>query len=375
MEPLCLDVETNMYLTHSEPDLPVSQDFGEFMLSRLSQSKRPDHKHLSAVIEELSKTLAEGNHSQTPVAYFAATCSSLDSLLSADSEPSLDVVQPHVVILSLVFPKVSAGVLKRNGLALRLVLSVLRLRSASPECLVSALKCLVHLLTTVESMTANEVSESYSILLNFVTHSDGKVRKLASSCLRDVLVKSSGTKAWQSLSGTIAELFQKYLDLAHKSEARSAEGAQQVLYILSALKECLALMSKKHIATVIDGFKILLITRDAFIARPVIDSLNALCLNPASEVPVEALVEVLYHAAVLFSAPETSADAMTSTARLLKVGMMRAFNLNRDICVVKLPGVFNGLKGMLLYLLLVASFDFRIAERYCLLCQCGLSYC
>ncbi|WZY81774.1 hypothetical protein YC2023_028158 [Brassica napus] len=347
MEPLCLDVETNMYLTHSEPDLPVSQDFGEFMLSRLSQSKRPDHKHLSAVIEELSKTLAEGNHSQTPVAYFAATCSSLDSLLSADSEPSLDVVQPHVVILSLVFPKVSAGVLKRNGLALRLVLSVLRLRSASPECLVSALKCLVHLLTTVESMTANEVSESYSILLNFVTHSDGKVRKLASSCLRDVLVKSSGTKAWQSLSGTIAELFQKYLDLAHKSEARSAEGAQQVLYILSALKECLALMSKKHIATVIDGFKILLITRDAFIARPVIDSLNALCLNPASEVPVEALVEVLYHAAVLFSAPETSADAMTSTARLLKVGMMRAFNLNRDICVVKLPGVFNGLKDII----------------------------
>ena len=145
-----------------------------------------------------------------------------------------------------------------------------------------------------------------------------------------------------------------------------------MLYILSALKECLALMSKKHIATVIDGFKILLITRDAFIARPVIDSLNALCLNTASEVPVEALVEVLYHAAVLFSAPETSADAMTSTARLLKVGMMRAFNLNRDICVVKLPGVFNGLKGMLLYLLL---FGFRIAERYCLLCECGLSYC
>ncbi|KAF8100994.1 hypothetical protein N665_0212s0035 [Sinapis alba] len=350
MEPLCLDIETNMSLTHSEPYLPVTEDFGQFMLSRLSQSKRPDHKHLCAVIEELSKTLTEGNHSLTPVAYFAATCSSLDSLLSSDAEPSLDIVQPHVVILSLVFPKVSAGVLKRNGLALRLILSVLRLRSNTPECLVSALKCLVHLLTNVESMMGNEVSESYSILLNFVTHSDGKVRKLASSCLRDVLVKSSGTKAWQSLSGTIAELFQKYLDLAHKSEVRSAEGAkgaQQVLYILSALKECLALMSKKHIATVIDGFKILLITRDAFIARPVIDSLNALCLNPTSEVPVEALVEVLYHAAVLFSAPETSADAMTSTARLLKVGMMRAFSLSRDICVVKLPSVFNGLKDII----------------------------
>ncbi|WZZ36673.1 hypothetical protein YC2023_020074 [Brassica napus] len=76
-------------------------------------------------------------------------------------------------------------------------------------------------------------------------------------------------------------------------------------------------------------------------ARPVIDSLNALCLNPSSEVPVEALVEVLYHAAVLFWAPETSADAMTSTARLLKVGMMRAFSLNRDVCVVKLPSVFT----------------------------------
>ncbi|KAF8110205.1 hypothetical protein N665_0086s0044 [Sinapis alba] len=345
MDSLCLDIETSLCLTPSEPDLSVSGDFGEFMLSRLSQSKRPDHKHLCAVIDELSKALAEGNHSRTPVAYFAATCSSLDSLLSAsnEEEPPLDVIHPHVVILSLVFPKVSAGVLKRNGLALRLVLSVLRLISATPECLIAALKCLVHLL-------GNEIFEAHSTLLNLVTHSDGKVRKLANSCLRDVLQKSRGTKACQSVSGNIAELFQKYLDLAHKSEAPSAEGArgaQQVLYLLSTLKECLALMSKKHIATVIEGFKMLMITRDAFITRPVIDSVNALCLSPTSEVPVEALAEVLYHAAGLFSAPETSADAMTSTARLLKVGMMRAFSLNRDICVVKLPSVFNGLKDII----------------------------
>ncbi|XP_033147612.1 RRP12-like protein isoform X2 [Brassica rapa] len=342
MESLCLGIETSLCLTPSEPDLPVSGDFGEFMLSRLSQSKRPDLNHLCAVIDELSKALAEGNHSRTPVAYFAATCSSLDSLLSSDAEPPMDVVQPHVVILSLVFPKVSAGVLKRNGLALRLVLSVLRLRSVTPECLISALKCLVHLLTM-----GNEVSEAHSVLLNLATHSDGKVRKLANSCLRDVLEKTRGTKACQSVSGTIAESFQKHLDLAHNSEARSAEGAQQVLYLLSTLKECVALMSKKHVATVIEGFKMLMVTRDAFVARPVIDSLNALCLNPTSEVPVEALVEVLYHAAVLFSAPETSADAMTSTARLFKVGMVRAFSLNRDVCVVKLPGVFNGLKDII----------------------------
>ncbi|CAF1817089.1 unnamed protein product [Brassica oleracea var. botrytis] len=334
MDSLCLGIETGFCITPSEPDLPVSGDFGEFMLFRLSQSKRPDHKHLCAVIDELSKALAEGNHSRTPVAYFAATCSSLDSLLSADAELPLDVVQPHVVILSLVFPKVSAGVLKRNGLALHLVLSVLRLGSVTPECLISALKCLVHLLTTsVESLMGNEVSEAYSILLNLVTHSDGKT--------------SRGTRTCHSVSGTIAESFQKHLDLAHKSEARSAEGAQQVLYLLSPLKECLALMSKKHIATVIEGFKMLMITRDAFITRPVIDSLNAFCLNPTSEVTAEALVEVLYHAAVLFSAPETSADAMTSTARLMKVGMVRAFSLNRDVCVVKLPGVFNGLKDII----------------------------
>ncbi|ESQ52033.1 hypothetical protein EUTSA_v10016153mg [Eutrema salsugineum] len=349
MESLCLDIETSMCLTSSEPELPVSEDFGEFMRSRLSQSKRPDHEQLCAAIEELSKILAEDNLSRTPVAYFAATCRSLDSILSADAEPRLDVVQPHVVILSLVFPKVSAGVLKRNGLALRLVLNVLRLRSATPECLISALKCLVHLLTTVESVMGNEGSESYTILLNFVTHSDGKVRKVANSCLRDVLQKSHGTKAWQSVSGAIAELFQKYLDLA-KSEEGSNEGAraaQQVIYILITLKECLALMSKKHMATLILGFKNLLILRDPFVTRPVIDSLNAVCLNPASEVPVEALIEVLSIAAEPFSAHETSADAMTFTARLLKVGLTRAFSLNRDLCVAKLPKVFNGLIDMI----------------------------
>lgn len=175
MESLCVDIETSMCLTPSEPDLSVSEDFGEYMRSRLLQSKRPDHEHLCAVIEELSKTLAEDNRCRTPVAYFASTCSSLNSLLSADAEPPLDVVQPHVVILTLVFPKVSAGVLKRHGLALSLVLSVLRLKSATPDCLISGLKCLVHLLTTVESIMGNEGSDSYSILLNFVTHSDGKV--------------------------------------------------------------------------------------------------------------------------------------------------------------------------------------------------------
>lgn len=127
-----------------------------------------------------------------------------------------------------------------------------------------------------------------------------------------------------------------------------------MLYILSTLKECLALMSKKHIATLIEGFKVLMILRDPYITRPVIDSLSALCLNPTSEVPVEALVEVLSLAAGLFSGHETSADAMTFTARLLKVGMTRTFSLNRDLCVVKIPSVFNGLKGMLFYLLLSA---------------------
>lgn len=350
MELLCDDIGTSMCLTPSEPDLPVSEDFGEYMRSRLSQSKRPDHEHLCAVIEELSKTLAEDNHRRTPVAYFACTCRSLDSLFSAHAEPPVDVVQPHIVILSLVFPKVSAGVLKRDGLALRLVLNVLRLKSATPECLISGLKCLVHLLTTVESIMVNEGSDSYNILLNFVTHSDGKVRKLASSCLRDVLQKSHGTKAWQSVSGAITEMFQNYLDLAHKSEVGSTEGARgakQVLYILSTLKECLALMSKKHIATLIEGFKVLMILRDPYITRPVIDSLNAVCLNPTSEVPVEALLEVLSLAAGLFSGHETSADAMTFTARLLKVGMTRSFTLNRDLCVVKLPSVFNGLNDII----------------------------
>lgn len=148
-----------------------------------------------------------------------------------------------------------------------------------------------------------------------------------------------------------------------------------MVYILSTLNECLALMSRKHIAILIDGFKVLLMLRDPFITRPVIDSLNAVCLNPASEVPVEALVEVLSIAAAQFSAYEMSADAMTFTARLLKVGMMRAFSLNRDLCVVKLPSVFNGLKGMLLYLLLPAFFCFKLCKKYCFSCQCGLSYC
>lgn len=144
-----------------------------------------------------------------------------------------------------------------------------------------------------------------------------------------------------------------------------------MLHVLITLKECLALMSRKHIASLFEGFKVLLTMRVPDITGPVIDSLNAVCLNPTSDAPVEALVEVLSIAAGPFKAHETSADAMTFTARMLKVGLARAFSLNRDLCVVKLPTVFNGLKGMLLYLPRPAFFGYRISDRYCFSYQCG----
>ncbi|XP_010533237.1 PREDICTED: RRP12-like protein [Tarenaya hassleriana] len=328
----------------------IPEDFGEWMLSRLSQSSRPDHQHLCAIITELSNSLKEKNLPQTPVAFYGATASSLDHLLSADAAPPSVVVEPHIFILSLVFPRVSAAILKKDGLALRLVRSVLCLSSASSNSLASGLKCLCHLLTNVELLSGKEGPESYSVLLSYVIHSDVKVRRQAHLCLRDILQKTHGTKAMQPASEAIAKLFQKYLDLAAKSEAESSEGprgAHEVLYILEALNECLALMSKKYMASVVERFNTLLMLRQPFVTKPVMDSLNAICLHPTSELPVDILIEVLCFAAVWFSTEETSADVMTFTSRLLKVGMTRIFALNRDLCVVKLPVVFNGLKDIL----------------------------
>lgn len=175
------------------------------------------------------------------------------------------------------------------------------------------------------------------------------MRRQSQLCISDVLQSFKGTSALALASEEITRTFEKFLLLAGGSNTNSTEsakgGAQEVLFVLDALKECLPLMSMRYTTTILQYYKTLLELHQPVVTRRITDSLNVICLHPTLEVSAEPLLDLLCSLASYASTNETSADNMTFTARLLDGGMRKVYSLNRQICVVKLPIVFSTLKG------------------------------
>ncbi|BBH05823.1 ARM repeat superfamily protein [Prunus dulcis] len=162
----------------------------------------------------------------------------------------------------------------------------------------------------------------YGFLLSFITDSRPKVRRQSSLCLRDVLQNFQGTPLLSPASEGVTNLFERFLLLAGGSNADAGEGpkgAQEVLYVLDALKECLFHISIKYKTAVLKYYKTLLALQQPLVTKRITDSLNILCLNPSTDVSPEVLLDLLCSLTLSVSTNETSVDGMTVTARLLDV--------------------------------------------------------
>ncbi|XP_008242327.1 PREDICTED: RRP12-like protein [Prunus mume] len=296
------------------------------ILTRFSNSTREDHHHLCAAIGAMAQELKDKKLPSTPVAYLGFTCSSLDGL-SSQPEPPFHVIDALLTILSIVFQKVSAAILvKKSEFLSELLVRVLRSPSLTVGAAVSGLKCISHLLIIRGRVNWSDVSSLYGFLLSFITDSRPKVRRQSQLCLRDVLQSFQGTPLLAPASEGVTNLFERFLLLAGGSNADAGEGpkgAQEVLYILD------------------------LDLHQPLVTKRITDSLNILCLNPSTDVSPEVLLDLLCSLALSVSTNETSVDGMTFTARLLGSGMAKVYSLNRHICVVKLPIVFNALRDVL----------------------------
>ncbi|KDP33963.1 hypothetical protein JCGZ_07534 [Jatropha curcas] len=333
------------------PIILSHDDFCDSVLSRFSTSAQEDHQHLCAVIGAMSLELREQNLPSTPMAYFGAACSSLDRLSSSNPDPPPHVIDALITILSLAIPRISAGILKKKREFLsEILIRVLRLNLLTVGAVASGLKCIAHILVVKDSLNWTDVSPSYGILLGFIIDSRPKVRKQANTCMRDILQSFQGTPLLAPASEGITNTFERFLLLAGGSKTNETEGprgAQEVLYVLDTLKECLPLMSMKCKTGILKYYKTLLELRQPVVTRRITDSLNVFCLNQTSEISAEALQDLLCSLALSVSTNETSVDNTTFTARLLDVGMRKVYSLNRQICVVKLPLVFSTLKDIL----------------------------
>lgn len=329
-----------------------NDDLCTSILSRFNNSPQEEHQHICTVIGNMAQGLKEQNLPHTPVAYFGATCSSIDSL-STETESPIHLIEALLTILSIGLPRVPVAILKKKREYLsELLIRLVSCNAQTAGVAASGLKCVSHLLITSDKGSWSDVSQLYGFLLGFMTDSRQKVRRQAHLCIKKVLQSFKETPILAQASEGVTKVFERFLLLAGGSNDTASEGpkgAQEVLHILDALKECLPLMSTKSITSILKYFKTLLELQQPLVTRRIKDSLNVLCVDECTGFPSEMLLDLICFLAISISENEASADGMTFTARLLDVGMKKVFALNRQICVVKLPVVFNALKDILAF--------------------------
>ncbi|KAH6818389.1 ARM repeat superfamily protein [Perilla frutescens var. frutescens] len=331
-----------------------AEDFSSSMLSQFSNSNNEHHLHVCATIGAMSQELREQGLPLTPITYFGATCASLQRLSSSidSAGPLIDAL---LTILSLVVTRLPQALLRTKYSYLsELIIKTLRVKSVGVNGVVPGLKCISRLIIVREKAVWEDVAELYGVLIGYMTDDRYKVRKRSHTCLRNVLkyfqLVPTLSPLLASASEAITIVFVRFLLLAGGSNeniSEVSETARDVLRILDALKICLPYMSSKSTTNILERFKSLLTLRQRVVTRPIADGLNALCLHSGAEISAEILLDLLCSLASSGSLNDSSADSITFTARLLDTGMKRVYSLNRQICVVKLPLVFNALKDIL----------------------------
>jgi len=152
-----------------------NDDLCNSILSRFSNSTAVNHQQLCTVIGAMSQELKDHNLPTSPVAYFCATCSSLERIASEPNPPN-HLIDALLTILSTVIVKVPVAVLKEKREFLsELVAKVVMLPLSLESGVVDGLKCVSHLLIHRDSVHWSDVSTLFNFLLGFLSDSRPKV--------------------------------------------------------------------------------------------------------------------------------------------------------------------------------------------------------
>ncbi|KAJ8491333.1 hypothetical protein OPV22_013054 [Ensete ventricosum] len=356
-----LAMEFDLLFSAVEDDTPSGvcggdidgEDIAAGVLARFQNSAREDHQHLCATVATMAQAVKDQGLPLTPVAYFGATASSLDRLSRDPASGSDPALASLLSFLALALPRVPRSVVRSRWKEVSdTLVRILGFDSLPLGCVRSGLRCASYFLVVGDMTDWSALSPLYGVLLCFVTDERPKVRKECHSCLSDVLRSFQNLPVLMPASEDITAIFQRFLLLAGGSSADSSpsecsRGAMQVLYIFNAMKDCLPLMAVKHMNTILKYFKRLLDLRQLIVTRCIMEVLHTLCRSPTVEVAPELLQNLFCSLALSVSDNEKSPDQMASTARLLYVGTRKIYDLNKQICIVTLPVIFNALGDIL----------------------------
>ncbi|CAJ2669957.1 RRP12-like protein [Trifolium pratense] len=240
------------------------EDFSNSILSEFGSSTNESHRHLCIAVGSISEVIKTQNLPSSPVVYLAYTLSSLTIISNgANPVPISDNILFDVFLklLSLVIVKVPVDVVRKTReSSSQLIATVIVFPSISETAVVDGFKCLEHLFNNGEEdiVLPSHDSPLFNVLSKFLTDSRPHVRRQCHLCLRNILINFQKSPLLGSASESVINLLEKVPLLAGGANANADEGtkgAQQVLYILDALKECLPLLSLKYKNNILKHFK------------------------------------------------------------------------------------------------------------------------
>ncbi|KAL6635240.1 hypothetical protein ACP70R_027911 [Stipagrostis hirtigluma subsp. patula] len=330
-------------------------DLAAAILARYGESPREHDQHLCATAAAMAQAVRDRGVAATPVAYFAAAGAALGPLARAGAVGADQHVAGALLeFLSAALPAVPAAVVRARGREVADdVVRVLEFPSTPDSGVSAGVRCLAHLISAGDRASWEAIEPLYAVILRLATHHRPKVRKQAHSCLRDVLQSFQRQAVLVPASEEITRCFERLVLLAGGSAVNTAvederiKGANQVLYVLDALKCCLPLMASKPSNTILKYFKALLDLHQPILTRSILDILHAVGDSPTLQLKSDVLLDLLCSFGLSVSSERKSGDEMASIARLLHVGTKKVYNRSKNMCVVKLPLVFTSLGEIL----------------------------
>lgn len=180
------------------------------------------------------------------------------------------------------------------------------------------------------------------------------MRDQACSCLHDILQTFQATPLLDPASNKITHLLNKYPPQriqtdTYQDSAFVVRQRQKSVYTLDVVAVTLPLMSTEDRNAVLLYYKTLFHLQECYVTFRIIDGLHRLCLNPSLDVPHDLLLDLI--CSICDSVSQHKTTYITETISvLLRIGVARVYSLNRQSCEIKLPIVFDALKGIHLFL-------------------------
>ncbi|KAL6226791.1 hypothetical protein ACLB2K_000752 [Fragaria x ananassa] len=319
---------------------------GFSILMRFTDATSQIDLEIRKLITVICQVLRDHKAPPTPVSYLRAACSSLDLIAAARPRPSREELHARFTILSFVIPKVPAAFLVNN---LQMVCNSLgpALRVASlmwhDSAACAGIKCIAQLLIIVSDYSWSQVSETFGFLLSYANDNmkSFEVRKQARLIVYDTLQSFVATPLLLGpATKTIMDLFMNKYPIRPTSDGLISLKARDTLDLVIV---CLGVMSIEDRTAVLVYLKEFWELHHTNLTRLITDALHRLFLNPSlPDVPLELLLELIGSICLSISQHKTKYIPET-VANLLIIGVPKIYSLNKQICITKLPIVFDAL--------------------------------